>query len=187
VLSSARDLRQTAKALPPSVDCFPDFRKLPLPIGRPKDIAREFKARLTTDGLWAAMKCLNESVPYRFSAVFAFEGDSLRNVCLVDKEDPNTTNCSDQPITQSYCVYIHRSHERFGVEHAMLDKRVAEHPKRRSFQCYYGIPLFDVNGKVIGTVCHFDKEPVHVTEDCASALDDVGSLIAEAAFGGTAK
>lgn len=129
------------------------------------------------------MKWLNGRVPYRFTAVFAFEGDFLRNVCLVDKENPAITSCSEQPITDSYCVYIRRSRERFGVEHAMLDKRVEDHPKRRIFQCYYGIPLFNLEGKIIGTVCHFDKEPVQVTEDCASTLDDVSPLIAQAAFG----
>jgi GAF domain-containing protein len=146
-------------------------------------IAQQFRARLEADGLWAAMKWLNERVPYRFTAVFAFEGQSLHNVCLVDKQNPNVTNCPNQLITESYCVYIHRSSERFAVEHAMLDKRVEDHPKRQSFQCYYGIPLFDSNGRVIGTVCHFDKEPVHVTAECASALDDVSLLIAQAAFG----
>jgi hypothetical protein len=150
-------------------------------------IAQEFKARLTIDGLWTAMKWLNETVPYRFTAVFAFDGDSLRNVCLVDKENPNITNCSDQPIADSYCVYIHRSGDRFGVEHAMRDKRVEGHPKRQTFQCYYGIPLFGPDGKVKGTVCHFDRDPVHVTADCASALDEVGSLIAHAAFGDTSR
>jgi GAF domain-containing protein len=146
-------------------------------------IAQEFKARLRSDGLWTAMKWLNQSAPYRFTAVFAFEGDSLRNVCLVDKKNPDITSCSDQPIADSYCVYIHLSGERFDVEHAILDKRVEGHPKQRTFQCYYGIPLFGRDGRVIGTVCHFDTEPVRVTEDCASALDDVGSLIAQAAFG----
>ncbi len=146
-------------------------------------IVQEFKARLTNDGLWTAMKWLNQSVPYRFSAVFAFEGDSLRNVCLVDKENPNITNCSDQPISDSYCVYVYRSGVPFGVEHAMLDKRVENHPKQQTFQCYYGIPLFDADGKVLGTVCHFDRSPIRVTEDCASALDDVGSMISQAAFG----
>ena len=146
-------------------------------------IARQFKAKLEADGLWTAMKWLNDSVPYRFTAVFSFEGEDLHNVCLVDKQNPNVTTCPDQSITESYCIYIHRSSERFIVEQAMLDKRVEDHPKRQSFQSYYGIPLFGSNGRVIGTVCHFDKEPVHVTADCASALDDVGVLIAQAAFG----
>jgi len=45
-------------------------------------IAQEFKAKLADDGLWTAMKWLNESVPYRFFAVFAFEGDSDGGPCF---------------------------------------------------------------------------------------------------------
>jgi GAF domain-containing protein len=80
-------------------------------------------------------------------------------------------------------MYIHRSHEHFQVDHAVLDKRVEEHPKRSSLQCYYGIPLFDPNGKMLGTVCHFDSTPLHVTEEVAEVLDDLAPLIVEAAFG----
>jgi GAF domain-containing protein len=79
-------------------------------------------------------------------------------------------------------MYIHHSGERFSVEEASQDGRVASHPKRQSVQCYYGIPLYDANGRLLGTVCHFDSMPVRVTEEVATALDDLASLITEAAF-----
>jgi hypothetical protein len=47
---------------------------------------------------------------------------------------------------------------------------------------YYGIPLFNSEGKILGTVCHFDSTPVRVTEDVATVLDDLVPLITEAAF-----
>lgn len=143
----------------------------------------KFKMTLQADGLRAAMRWLNDRVPYRFTAIFAFDGDMLRNICLIDKNDQSITSCSDQPITESYCMYIHRSRETFSVEEALLDHRVGAHPKRRTVQCYYGIPLFDSEGKILGTVCHFDSMPVRVTEDVAMVLDDLAPSIAEAAFG----
>lgn len=133
-------------------------------------------------GLHAAMKWLNSQVPYRFTAIFAFEGDMLRNICLVDKENADVTECADQPILNSYCTYIHRSGERFRVDDARRDERVADHPKRYSYQCYYGIPLVATDGKMLGTVCHFDVNPQPVTEDVAAGLDDLAPLITEAAF-----
>lgn len=145
-------------------------------------IAEQFDTTLRTRGLQAALRWLNDRVPYRFTAIFAFDGDMLRNICLIDKENQGVANCSDQPITESYCMYVHRSHEIFSVEETMLDNRVASHPKRMSVQCYYGIPLFGSNGELRGTVCHFDKMPIHVTEDVASVLDDLAPLIAKAAF-----
>ena len=142
---------------------------------------------LEADGLWAGLRWLNDRVPYRFTAIFAFDGDMLRNICLFDKENQSTTKCSDQPITESNCLYVRRSGERFSLEEASLDKRVALHPKRQSVQCYYGIPLFDSEGKMLGTVCHVDSMHVRVTEEVATALDDVAPLISEAAFGAIKK
>ncbi len=145
-------------------------------------IAEKFKIVLRADGLCGALRWLNDRVPYRFTAIFSFEGDTLHNICLIDKENPKVSNCSDQPILQSYCMYIHRSGLVFSVEDSLLDSRVHSHPKRRSVQCYYGIPLFGPTGKVSGTLCHFDSMPVRVTEEVATALDDLATLIAEAVF-----
>jgi GAF domain-containing protein len=143
----------------------------------------KFRATVKSGGLWSAMRWLNGRVPYRYTAIFAFDGDTLRNICLVDKENASVSRCADQPITESYCIYIHRSPEPFGVEEALLDQRVEGHPKQRSYQGYYGVPLFGPDGKLLGTVCHFDVSPLHVTEDVVTVLDDLAPFIAEAAFG----
>ena len=38
-------------------------------------LAEEFEATIQAEGLWAAMRWMNDRVPYRFTAIFAFEGD----------------------------------------------------------------------------------------------------------------
>jgi GAF domain-containing protein len=145
-------------------------------------IGEEFEEVLQTDGLWAAMRWLNSKVSYRFTAIFAFDGDTLRNVCLVDKQNPEITSCPDQPITESYCIYVQQTQDRFAVEQASKDHRVDGHPRQRSYQCYYGIPLVDSKGKMVGTVCHFDTDPTMVREDMVTALDDLAPQITDAAF-----
>lgn len=142
----------------------------------------EFKAQIIGGGLWSALRCLNSGVPYRYSAVFAFDGDMLRNLCLVDKTDPSVTRCPDQPVIESYCLYVRRSEASFGVTEARVDSRVIGHPKREAFQSYYGVPLYGPGGKMIGTVCHFDTAPRDLTAEIAESLDGVAPLIAEAAF-----
>jgi len=146
-------------------------------------LAEDFKTTIKCDGLWAAMRWLNGKVPYRYTAIFAFDGDMLRNVCLVDKHDPTITRCADQPITDSYCIYTHRSGESFGLEEARLDPRVDGHPKRNAYRCYYGIPLFGSDGKLLGTVCHFDARTISVTSAVVTSLDDLAPFIAEVGFG----
>ena len=146
-------------------------------------IAAKFKQTLASGGLRAAMRLLNDRVSYRYTAIFAFDGEMLRNICLIDKENSDITKCADQPITESYCMYIRSSGARFNTEQSLADQRVEGHPKRRSIQSYYGIPLFDSEGKMLGTVCHFDSTPLRVTETVAEALDDLAPLIVEAVFG----
>jgi GAF domain-containing protein len=145
--------------------------------------ANRFRAIIAAHGLWSAMRSLNALSRYRFTGVFAFEGDLLRNLYLVDKEDTNVKRCADQPITESYCLFIQRSGDPFSVVHALRDRRVDGHPKQPSYQCYYGVPLVGRDGKLLGTVCHFDKEVIPVSEDVVTALDDLAAVIAEAAFG----
>lgn len=145
-------------------------------------LSQQFDAKLRSEGLWSAMRWVNAQVPYRFTAIFRFDGDMLRNVYLVDKLNPEITSCADQPIADSYCIYIRRASKTFSVEQALTDVRVADHPKRQSYQCYYGIPLFDRENRMLGTVCHFDTEPIRVTETVVSTLEVLGPSISEAAF-----
>lgn len=153
--------------------------RLKLPMA---SLADRFNAIIQADGLLGAMRWLNRRTPYRFTAIFAFQGEVLRNICLVDKEDSNVTHCPDQPIVDSYCIYIHRSGERFSVEDSLLDSRVEGHPKRPSFHCYYGIPLTGPDGHLLGTVCHFNSAPVPVTGDVVDSLDELAGVITDAAF-----
>ena len=69
----------------------------------------KFEAILQADDLFVAMRWLNNRVPNRYSAVLSFDGDMLRNICLIDKENSSISHCADQPIAESYCMYIRRS------------------------------------------------------------------------------
>lgn len=106
------------------------------------------------------------------SPVFAFEHDFLQNLCLVDKEDASVKGCADQPITQSYCIFVQRSGQPFSIEYALKDGRVNGHPKQPSYQCYYGIPLVARGGKLLGTAARFDIKTVPVSGDVVMAHDD---------------
>jgi GAF domain-containing protein len=139
---------------------------------------RDFQNTVETAGLWTALRALNAQTPYRYSAVFRFEGEDLRNVCLVDRQDQAVRTCPDQPIGDSYCIYVQRSGRSFDVADSMADARVAGHPKREAFHSYYGVPLLAADGRLLGTVCHFDTAAVQVTGPVVSDLDDIAPVIA---------
>ena len=147
-------------------------------------IASVFRSLVESKGLSAAMRQLNDDSPYRFSAVFAFDGDLLHNVCFIDKLNPAAGLCADQSIRDSYCVYVQRARERFAVEDARDDLRVTGHSKRDLFYCYYGVPLLGSDGELLGTACHFDERSIAVPAQVADALDSAAPFISEAAFPG---
>jgi hypothetical protein len=144
-------------------------------------LSSEFRTLINEHGLREALRRLNVESPYRYSAVFAFEGDLLRCVCFIDKHQADAV-CEDQPVTQSYCVYVRQSRKTFSVENAACDGRVAGHPKSKLLYCYYGVPLISVNGDLLGTLCHFDERPIPVTPQVADALDNVAPIITQVVF-----
>lgn len=141
-----------------------------------------FRSILRAEGLHAAVRALNLETPHRFTAVFELRGQVLRNICLVDKLDPNVQPVGDQPIGDSYCVYVQRTSEPVSINDSPSDPRTEGHPKRDKYFSYYGVPLFSDERRVLGTVCHFDEQPIRVLEEVAVALDDVAPIIVKAAF-----
>jgi len=94
-------------------------------------LAEKFKAILKADGFWAAMRWNNDGVPYRFTAIFVFDGDMLRNICLVDKQNTDITHCPNQPIADSYCIYMTKRRKPFKA-HALDNAQLAPPTVRRS-------------------------------------------------------
>lgn len=54
------------------------------------------------------------------------------------------------------------------------------HPKQNVVQSYCGIPLMDDDGKLFGTICHFDFEPLPFGEAEVLLLEDVAPLLVRA-------
>jgi hypothetical protein len=122
---------------------------------------------------------LNSLSPYRYSAVFRFEGGLLRNLCVIDRKQPETKECPEMPVTESYCVYVRDTGGEFGVEHAHMDCRVIGHPKAGLFQSYYGVPLLTDDGQLVGTVCHFDEDPIALEPEVSVVLNEVAPFVTE--------
>ena len=139
-----------------------------------------FREILRTEGVRPALQHLNAQSAHRFTAVFRFEGGTLRNLHMVDRDDPAVERCADQPVLESYCIYVRRTAETFVTADAANDERVSGHPKQKTVQSYCGIPLFDEDGTMFGTICHFDFEPIPVEEEEVLLLEDVAPLLVQA-------
>ena len=115
-------------------------------------------AVLARDGLHAALKLLNARTPFRFTGVYRFDGDVLRNVALYDRWAPDQPRGSDAPLGETYCAITGKLNDALLVSDGRRDTR---HPWMRgnSVVSYCGVPVRDESGTAIGTLCHFDDKP----------------------------
>jgi GAF domain-containing protein len=145
-----------------------------------RQVVARFRDLLRADDVPSALRYLNSVGVHRFTALFRFDGGTLRNLYLIDRQDESVDRCPDLPVLDSYCVYVRDSASKFMTEHARTDSRVAGHPKQQSVQSYCGFPLLEPNGNMFGTICHFDYEPVPFDEDEQYLLETVAPSLIDA-------
>ncbi len=138
---------------------------------------QELKATLADRGVRGAVAFLNSLTPHRFTSLYRFDGPTLRNVTFFDRENPDVQECPDIPVEASYCVFVRDLGAPFEVEHAQQDDRVTHHPKRQTVQRYCGVPLLDADGRMFGSICHFDFEPGRVAERDVDLLEHLARLL----------
>ncbi|GAC1537810.1 MAG: hypothetical protein NVS2B4_17900 [Ramlibacter sp.] len=113
---------------------------------------------LTRDGLHSALKLLNGRTAFRFTGVYSFDGDILRNVGLFDRWAPDRLEGADAPIGQTFCAITAKLNDALVVSDGRRDPR---HPwmQGNSVVSYCGVPIRAESGQAIGTLCHFDDQP----------------------------
>lgn len=139
----------------------------------PHEVATEVRQELTRSGVRAALVRLNEYSAHRFTALFRFDGPTLRNLHLIDHLDADVERCPDMPVEDSYCVFVRDLASRFITEDANTDDRVAGHPKQELIKSYCGLPLQTSTGQLFGTICHFDYAPLPFAENEILVLEDI--------------
>lgn len=79
----------------------------------------------------------------------------------------------------SYCVFVRDSGAQFETQDSLHDDRVRNHPKRQVVQSYCGVPLLDFDGKMFGTICHFDLRPRGIADDNVELMEAMARLLKE--------
>jgi len=126
---------------------------------------------LRLDGLHAALRMLNERTPHRFTGIYRYDAEMLRNVILFNVQDPETRRGGDIPMEASYCALLSAS------EFGALDFNDPHHDpiaKSRApmtpVVSYCGVLLVDTEGKPFGSLCHYDLKP------CQTRISDLDML-----------
>ncbi|MEJ8853336.1 GAF domain-containing protein [Variovorax robiniae] len=119
--------------------------------------AATFSGLLSQEGgLQSALAWLNEGVAHRYTAIYRFEGELLRNVALYDKLDQVRPEfLLVVPFRHSFCQFVLRD-QAFRTEDSRLDKRLDGHPYQGVVVSYHSVPLTTGEGALWGTMSHFD-------------------------------
>ncbi len=139
----------------------------------------ELKAILKIKGVRPALIFLNALTDHRFSAIYQFEKETLRNLYFYDRENPEVESIEEIPVTASYCVFLRETGVLFHTSDALRDERVRTHPKREKVLAYCGVPLLDTKGALFGSICHFDFEPRVIPDKDVDLMESVSHLLRE--------
>ena len=82
-----------------------------------------FKALLKNSGLHDALRFLSHRTPHRYTGVYKFDGETLRNLALYDSYDPKLIKGEDAPMAATYCSLV-QTQGKLGINDAENDKRV---------------------------------------------------------------
>jgi GAF domain-containing protein len=120
---------------------------------------------------------LNHRVPHRFTAIYRLIGQALYNVATVDKHlHLEPLDLKVVPLKDSFCQFVLRD-GLFLTRESGSDARLDGHPYSGVVGCYVGVPVRNRDGKVAGTLCHFDLESHEVSDDEYLLLDRAARLM----------
>ncbi|GAB2461654.1 hypothetical protein GCM10011375_12960 [Hymenobacter qilianensis] len=118
----------------------------------------QFSSLLERHGVHTALQYLNSRTSHRYTGIFRFDGDQLRNVALYDRRDPvNVVHGPDAPLEASYCILLTRQQSPLEITDAATDPRLS-HLINKPVQSYCGVLIRDNEGRPFGSLCHFDTQ-----------------------------
>ena len=126
-----------------------------------------------------ALIYLNHLTEHRFSALYRFENERLRNLYFYDRLHPEIEMTDEIPVTASYCVFLRETGQLFHTSDALRDERVRSHPQREKIHAYCGVPVLDAQGKLFGSICHFDYQPRIIADEDVDLMEAVALMLRE--------
>lgn len=135
----------------------------------------QFERILEHEGLWEALRFLNVRVPYRFTGAYRYGHTMLRNIALVDRNDPTARSGDDFPLVDAPCATVGKHGGQLVVVDFVTDIRF-----KRSFEpivSYCGALIQHADGSEFGTICHFDFKPCQTSHTHAALLARVAPAV----------
>ena len=141
------------------------------------DALRQMKLILKDKGVRELLIFLNRLTAHRFTALYRFNDETLENLYFFDRQHPEMLSTPEIPVLASYCVFVRNSGRTFATSDSLSDDRVSGHPKQQEVQSYCGVPLVNDDGVMFGTICHFDFQPIAITDDNVTLMEAVAPML----------
>ena len=141
----------------------------------------EFRAALR-GGAHAALRYLNSRTPHRFTGVYRYDGEMLRNMALFDRFEPEKQRGIDIPMADAYCANVGRNLAPLEFADAREDGRFPYLPGS-PVVCYSGVLISLPGGEPYGTLCHYDIQRCQMRTSDILLLQAAAPLIYEALEG----
>lgn len=108
---------------------------------------------LNEQNIIAALRVLNGRAPHRYTGIYKYTREILKNLYLVDAFDPTVTKGLDVPNEDAYCVLLGNKRKiAFGrPEDAACPIKLTS-----PVVSYCGVLLVRSNGEPFGSLCHYD-------------------------------
>jgi hypothetical protein len=115
-----------------------------------------FKDLLRQRGVPAALEYLNSRTPHRYTGLFRFDGATLRNEVLFDRNQLSVRRGEDAPMATTFCSLVGRRQAPLEIVDAAVDTQASgiETP----VVSYCGVLIRDAQGQPFGTLCHYDMQ-----------------------------
>jgi hypothetical protein len=116
-----------------------------------------FTALVRQHGVHAALAYLNQRTPHRYTGLFRFDGEVLRNEALIDGNQPLTRQGTDTPMAATFCSLVGRQQAPVEILDAETDAQfrgLIQTP----VMSYCGVLIRDAQGQPYGTLCHYDMQ-----------------------------
>lgn len=130
---------------------------------------------IASGNIRAALELLNDESKLRFTALYLLEDTYAVNFMLVDRDNTPTGLPNNIPLDGSYCSLVKAAAAPIVITNASVDQRLDGHPSRESMAAYCGVPLLDLNGVVLGTLCQFDPVATPISDHTVALMTEVAT------------
>lgn len=143
-------------------------------------IINEIREILDQAGVHAVLGYLNRRTPHRFTGIYRFDGDMLRNLYLFDSFNSRETSGEDAPMANTYCSLV-KVEKKLEIRDAAKDQRVMGKIDT-PVMSYCGVLIRDESARPFGTLCHFDMKRCQEPSTEFGLMEEAAKLLAPLVF-----